>query len=127
MKPRLKNIQDSCLCLREHTEYRSLTNRSIVWHSLQFLHNINVQQLKGEQILQEKTHSSFHEQTLKLNHSCTWQHRSHWCTNNTLPPQGAVFPQHTFTSLNMVHKSGQGTKLRTPLSGPEKDSMLTLS
>lgn len=26
-----------------------------MWHSLQFLHNINVQQLKGQQILQKKT------------------------------------------------------------------------
>lgn len=83
-KPGLKNTKDSCLCSREHREYGSLTNRSIVWHSLQFLHNINVQQLKGQQILQEETPHSFHEQTLKLNHICPWQHRSHWCTNNTL-------------------------------------------
>lgn len=46
--------KDSCLCSREHPEHRSLTNRSIVWHPLQFLHNINVQQLKGQQILQGK-------------------------------------------------------------------------
>lgn len=128
-KPRLKTTKDSCLCLREHREYGSLTNRSVVWHSLQFLHNINVQQLKGQQILQEKTY--------RVSMSKLWN----WIISvpgstdltgvritlcSSAQPQGAVFPQHRFTSLNMVHKSGQGTKLRTPLLGPEKDSMLTL-
>lgn len=103
-KPRLKNTKDRCLCSREHTEYRSLTNRSIVWHSFQFLHNINVQQLKGQQILQEKTHMSKLWNWIISVLGSTDPTDVQITLGSSTQPQGAVFPQHIFTPLNMLHK-----------------------
>lgn len=39
---------------------------------------------KDSKSYRKKITHNFHEQTLQMNQICTWQHRSHWCTNNTL-------------------------------------------